>query len=78
MIFFIMCGFPMFKREIYVFMLFSESRLVKIVYLSNAKLMSLVDLTFSSVTLVKLTSCYKQALVNRFGIRVVNCSATLH
>ena len=73
-----MCGFPMVKRVIYVFTLYSESRLVKIVYLRNVKLMSLVDLTFSSVTLVKLISCYKQALVNRFGIRVVNYSATLH
>ena len=42
--------------------------------------MSLLDLTFSSVTLVKLTkltSYYKLALVNRFEIPVVNFSATL-
>ena len=39
-------------------MLFSESRLVKLVYLRNIKLMSLVDLTFPSVTLVKLTTYF--------------------
>ena len=39
--------------------------------------MSLLNLTFSSVTLVKLTSYYKLALVNRFEIPVVNFSATL-
>ena len=59
LIFIVMFGCPVVKREIYLFTLFPESRLVKLVYLKNIKLMSLVDLTFTSVTLIKLTSYYK-------------------
>ena len=72
-----MFGLPVVKRCIYLFTLISESRLIELVYLRNIKLISLPDLTFSSVTLVIFTTCYKSTLVNRFGMPVVNCSATL-
>ena len=56
MIFIIVFGCPVVKCQIYRFTLCSESQLVKLVYVRNIKLISLLDLTFSSVTLVKSTT----------------------
>ena len=46
-----------------MFTLFSESRLVKLVYLRNIKLMSLLDLTFSYVTLLN-----SPAIINKLWL----------
>ena len=43
---------PVVKHQINLSTLFSESLLVKLGYLRNIKLMSFLDLIFSSVTLV--------------------------
>ena len=58
-----MFGCPVVKGQIYLFTLFSESRLVKLVYLRNIKLMSLLDLTFSYVTLLN-----SPAIINKLWL----------